>query len=270
MSALPSGRLDGFTRTRLHIPFEPSVPTAGPDSAPAHDNPRLSHARYYAELARTAARRIAEGDQYAGITAFRSEERNIRCALDTLIGVGAADEAIALVDHARTYWYASGAPFTWAERLTALPETPADTPRRTRLNLLLAEAAIRAGEPEAALALLGQADADRAGVVGGRNGGTRPPTTPKRPCSRPGCCIFEASPRLRTGRVRRWPPCTRRSRATGRTSATDTRSTASCSTPRSRNSCTAARRRPWPWRWRPCRVPPAVATRWSPAPLCSS
>ncbi|KAK1184660.1 LuxR C-terminal-related transcriptional regulator [Streptomyces sp. NBS 14/10] len=168
VSALPSGRLDGFTRTRLHIPFEPSVPTAGPDSAPApaHDNPRLSHARYYAELARTAARRIAEGDQYAGITAFRSEERNIRCALDTLIGVGAADEATALVDHARTYWYASGAPFTWAERLTALPETPADTPRRTRLNLLLAEAAIRAGEPEAALALLGQADADRAAVVG--------------------------------------------------------------------------------------------------------
>ncbi|MFK4263376.1 LuxR C-terminal-related transcriptional regulator [Streptomyces milbemycinicus] len=166
VSALPSGRLDGFTRTRLHIPFEPAVPTAGPDSVPAHHNSRLSHARYYAELARAAARRIAEGDQYAGMTAFRSEERNIRCALDTLIGIGAADEAIALVDHARTYWYASGAPFTWAERLTALPEAPADTPRRTRLNLLLAEAAIRAGEPEAALALLGQADADRADAVG--------------------------------------------------------------------------------------------------------
>ncbi|MDX3228058.1 LuxR C-terminal-related transcriptional regulator [Streptomyces sp. ME19-01-6] len=175
VSALPSGRLDGFTRTRLHIPFEPSAPAAGPHSAPALDNPRLSHARYYAELARAAARRIAEGDQYAGITAFRSEERNIRCALDTLIGAGAADEAIALVDQARTYWYASGAPFTWAERLTALPEAPADTPRRARLNLLLAEAAIRAGEPEAALALLGQADADRAaadegGAVGDPEG----------------------------------------------------------------------------------------------------
>ncbi|MES4906554.1 MULTISPECIES: LuxR C-terminal-related transcriptional regulator [unclassified Streptomyces] len=155
VSALPSGRLDGFTRTRLHIPFEPSAHGAGPDSATAPDNPRLAHARYYAELARTAARRIAEGDQYAGITAFRSEERNIGCALDTLIGLGAADEAIALVDHARTYWYASGAPFTWADQLTALPEAPVGTPRRTRLNLLLAEAAIRAGEPEAALTLLG-------------------------------------------------------------------------------------------------------------------
>ncbi|MGY0056085.1 LuxR C-terminal-related transcriptional regulator [Streptomyces sp. LZ34] len=162
VSALPSGRLDGFTRTRLHIPFESSAPAAGPDCAPAADDLRLAHARYYAELARTAARRIAEGDQHAGLTAFRSEERNIRCALDTLIGVGAADEAIALVDHARTYWYASGTPFTWAELLTTWPEAPAGTPRSIRLNLLLAEAAIRAGEPEAALALLGRAEAARA------------------------------------------------------------------------------------------------------------
>ncbi|WP_065967455.1 LuxR C-terminal-related transcriptional regulator [Streptomyces sparsogenes] len=164
VSALPSGRLDGFTRTRLHLPFQPSA--AGPGPAPRGDDLRLAHARYYAELASSAARRIAEGDQQTGIAAFRSEERNIRCALDTLIDAGSADEAIALVDHARAYWCVSGTPFTWAERLTALPAAPAAAPWRIRLDLLLAEAAIRAGEPEAALALLAQTDADRAGADG--------------------------------------------------------------------------------------------------------
>ncbi|WP_328915600.1 MULTISPECIES: LuxR C-terminal-related transcriptional regulator [unclassified Streptomyces] len=167
VSALPSGTLDGLARVRLHLPAASVAAAAAalPDPADA----RRAHARYYAGLARAAARRIRAGDQYTGVAAFHGEERNIGAALETLLAAGAYDEAVDLVDSACHYWRATGRPFAWATRLALLEGlsgagefearnavgagagAAAATPATAaRAGLIQAEARARAGEPEAA------------------------------------------------------------------------------------------------------------------------
>ncbi|WP_461005966.1 LuxR C-terminal-related transcriptional regulator [Streptomyces capparidis] len=151
LSGLPSGRLGGFTRVRLHVPFGAPPPADAPGFDPGAA--RLAHARYYEGLTRDAARALHAGDQAAALTAFRAEERNIRAALETRLTDGEPARALDLAEQARTHFDALGTPFPWADRLAAAP-APAAEADRARLCLLLAEAAVRAGEPENALALL--------------------------------------------------------------------------------------------------------------------
>ncbi|MHB9857097.1 LuxR C-terminal-related transcriptional regulator [Streptomyces sp. YIM S03343] len=164
-STVPSGRLDGTARFRLRLP--PDGPARR--LPPAEDTAaRLAHARYYADLAHAAADRIVSGHQCSGLTAFWSEERNLRTALETLVRHGRTGEALDLVDGIRVYWRATGGWSTWTEgRL--LPEsswTPAGHRDRIRRDLLLAEAGILAGQPEAATDLLDRITADAAEAAG--------------------------------------------------------------------------------------------------------
>ncbi|MFE1317380.1 LuxR C-terminal-related transcriptional regulator [Kitasatospora phosalacinea] len=170
LSALPSGRLDGYTRTRLHLPFGRRSHRS---DEPAEELPdvRLAHARHHARLAGAAARLMTDGPQARGITAFRSEERNIRRALDTLIAAGLAEEALDLAELSRAYHYATGTPFDWPAALASLGGPGADPASRCRAALLTAEAAVRDGEPEAALAILDGAGFGGAGLGGAGHGG---------------------------------------------------------------------------------------------------
>ncbi|MFB7947537.1 LuxR C-terminal-related transcriptional regulator [Kitasatospora phosalacinea] len=175
LSALPSGRLDGYTRTRLHLPFGRRSHRS---DEPAEELPdvRLAHARHHARLAASAARLMTGGPQARGIIAFRSEERNIRRALDTLIAAGLAEEALGLAELSRAYHYATGTPFDWPAALASLGGPGADRADRRRAALLTAEAAVRDGEPEAALAVLdgaglGGADPGEVGLGGADPGG---------------------------------------------------------------------------------------------------
>ncbi|MFI2608865.1 LuxR C-terminal-related transcriptional regulator [Kitasatospora sp. NPDC018619] len=174
LSALPSGRLDGYTRTRLHLSFgrrsyRPQEQTA--EAAPGPEDVRLAHARHHARLAASAVRLITDGPQARGIIAFRSEEGNIRRALDTLVTAGLADEALDLAELSRVYHYAIGTPFDWPAGLASLGGPGADREIRRRTALLLAEAAVRDDEPEAALAVLDGVGAGGAGHEAPADGG---------------------------------------------------------------------------------------------------
>ncbi|MFE5594425.1 LuxR C-terminal-related transcriptional regulator [Streptomyces sp. NPDC056549] len=164
-STLPSGRLDGTARFRLRLPPDgPARRLPPPEDTAA----RLAHARYYAALARAAADRIVSGHQHSGLTAFWSEERNLRTALETLLRHGRTDEALDLVDGIRVYWRATGGWSTWAEgRPRPDPSWTATGHRdRIRVDLLLGEAGILAGQPEAATDLLDRITADAARAAG--------------------------------------------------------------------------------------------------------
>ncbi|MFE6485814.1 LuxR C-terminal-related transcriptional regulator [Streptomyces sp. NPDC057757] len=164
-STLPSGRLDGTARFRLRLPPDgPSRRLPPPEDTAA----RLAHARYYADLARAAADRIVSGHQRSGLIAFWSEERNLRTALETLLRHGRTGEALDLVDGIRVYWRVTGGWTTWAEG-RPLPDpswNPAGHRDRIRTDLLLAEAGILAGQPEAATDLLDRITADAAQAAG--------------------------------------------------------------------------------------------------------
>ncbi|MFI6335181.1 LuxR C-terminal-related transcriptional regulator [Streptomyces sp. NPDC050535] len=164
-STLPSGRLDGTARFRLRLPPDGAARRLPP---PEDTAARLAHARYYADLARAAADRIISGHQRSGLIAFWSEERNLRTALETLLRHGRTGEALDLVDGIRVYWRATGGWSTWAEGLT-LPDpswTTAGHRDRIRTDLLLAEAGILAGQPEAATDLLDRITPDAAQAAG--------------------------------------------------------------------------------------------------------
>ncbi|WDN57632.1 LuxR C-terminal-related transcriptional regulator (plasmid) [Streptomyces clavuligerus] len=167
LSAQPSGQLDGPVRTRLQVPLTalPLPPDPGAETA------RLAHARYYARVARTAARQIAEGDQRAGITVFRAEEANLRAALETLFthGDGDPDEALDLAEDLLVHWYATGPTAIRAGVLDPLARRAATHRPCRRAQSLLTEATVLAGHPEAARPLLdGAAGADTSGPDGGR------------------------------------------------------------------------------------------------------
>ncbi|WP_329577738.1 LuxR C-terminal-related transcriptional regulator [Kitasatospora sp. NBC_01250] len=158
LSGLPSGRLSGLTRVRLHLPLDvPAQPPPDPRE-PGFDRPaaRLAHARYYARLARAGARRIEEGAQQSGLAALHCEERNIRTALDTLLGAGPAGEALDLIEDTRGYADATGIELATAGQLRALAAA-CPPGEQDRLALLLAEACLQAGEADGLQALLDQA-----------------------------------------------------------------------------------------------------------------
>ncbi|MFD9318417.1 LuxR C-terminal-related transcriptional regulator [Streptomyces sp. NPDC060053] len=164
-STVPSGRLDGTARFRLRLPPDGIARRLPP---PEDTAARLAHARYYADLARAAADRIVSGHQRSGLIAFWSEERNLRTALETLLRHGRTGEALDLVDGLRVYWRATGGWSTWAEG-RPLPDpswTAAGHRDRLRTDLLLAEAGILAGQPEAATDLLDRITADAAQAAG--------------------------------------------------------------------------------------------------------
>lgn len=164
-STLPSGRLDGTARFRLRLPPDgPARRLPPPEDAAA----RLAHARYYAALARAAADRIISGHQRSGLIAFWSEERNLRTALETLLRHGRTGEALDLVDGIRVYWWATGGWSAWAEaRPRPDPSWTSTGDRdRIRVDLLLGEAGILAGQPEAATDLLDRITADAAQAAG--------------------------------------------------------------------------------------------------------
>ncbi|GAA3001736.1 hypothetical protein GCM10010519_37570 [Streptomyces lactacystinicus] len=174
LSALPSGRLDGYTRTRLHLSFgrwsyRSDKQTA--ESANGLEDVRLAHARHHARLAGSTVRLMTGGPQAGGIIAFRSEEGNIRRALDTLVAAGLAEEALDLAELSRVYHYAIGTPFDWPAGLASLGGPDADRDSRWRAALLLAEAAVRNDEPEAALAILDGVQPGDAGHEAPADGG---------------------------------------------------------------------------------------------------
>ncbi|MEU9336334.1 LuxR C-terminal-related transcriptional regulator [Streptomyces sp. NPDC048290] len=146
LSGRASGRLDGTALVRLHVPFD------WPPPAPvlAQGDTRLRHARHYARLARTAARHITQGDQRTGMAMFHCEEANLRAALGELSARGLTEEALDLVEDLTIHWHATGCPADWAERLRCAARAAGP---RTRPTLLLVDAVIQAGQPEAACPL---------------------------------------------------------------------------------------------------------------------
>lgn len=173
LSGRPSGRLGGHSRARLHVPFGSPPPGRGPSSVTA--DARQAHARYYAHVARDAVVRVLAGDQLAGVTALRAEERNLRLALETLgappahDAPGRADEprgtpgnaddgtdaALDLAEHLYFSVHTVAGAGVGAAPPAGLPR-PVTAPGRARLGLLLAESAVRAGDFDAALSRLGQ------------------------------------------------------------------------------------------------------------------
>ncbi|WNI17345.1 LuxR family transcriptional regulator [Actinacidiphila sp. ITFR-21] len=156
VSPLPSGTLDGLARVRMHLP--PAALAATRAVLPDLTRARQAHARYYAELAGAAARRIRGGDQHGGIAAFHAEEPNIGAALSTLLAAGDHRQAVQLVESACHFWRATGAPFVWAEQLAAADGQDPDDPAAARAALIRAEARARSGEPEAARLQMARAE----------------------------------------------------------------------------------------------------------------
>lgn len=171
-SGRPSGRLGGHSRARLHVPFGGPPPGQGPSVTA---DARQAHARYYARVARDAVARVLAGDQLAGVTALRAEERNLRLALETLGAPpacevpGRADEppgrredtddgtdaALDLAEHLYFSLYTVAGSGVGAAPPAGLPR-PVTALGRARLGLLLAASAVRAGDFDAALSRLGQ------------------------------------------------------------------------------------------------------------------
>ena len=149
VSDRPSGTLSGVALTRLHLPLAGPV---GPEEPPGA---RIAHARYYARVAAAAARR-AEGGvaQAEALGALRAEEDNLRAAAETLLDAGQADEALGLLSDVRVHDHATDPFSAGADQLALLLRGDHRVADPERLRLLLAEARVRDGEPEAAAALL--------------------------------------------------------------------------------------------------------------------
>lgn len=149
VSDRPSGTLRGIALTRLHLPLGGPV---GPGEPPGA---RAAHARYYARLAAAAARRAAGGDAQAeALGALRAEEDNLRAAANTLLAAGRADETLGILSDVRAHHHATDPFSADTDQLALLFFGDHRVADPERLRLLLAEARLREGEPEAAADLL--------------------------------------------------------------------------------------------------------------------
>ncbi|MBK1783083.1 BTAD domain-containing putative transcriptional regulator [Prauserella cavernicola] len=124
------------------------------------DRVRLRHARFHVELAERADPLLRGSGQQGWLRRLDAEAANVRAALDTLVGLGRADDALRLVNAMTWYWFLRGRIAEARRSLRAALAAPgeADPSARAAARVWEAGLAVLAGEradPRAA----GDADA---------------------------------------------------------------------------------------------------------------